>query len=245
MVKPKLKKVIILIVEGTTDELLYQTFIEKMINKHKLTLKVVHSDVFTNKANINTPSKAIVGNIVNMVMKETKFLPSDIALIAQITDTDGAFIPKSDYCVDDSRAYHDNKSYVYDLSQRKVAVKDSDKLQKLQDTWKIKREKMSVLKSGFNQGTSRIPYRLYYNSLNLEHVTRGDILAGDEKTMSIVGFISKLEEDFENYLAFFEQLSIAETYENSWEFGADYDWTRPRSNIQYLNSYIREIELKA
>ncbi|GAB2027961.1 hypothetical protein [Lactovum odontotermitis] len=171
---------------------------------------------------------------MKIVKEQNKFLPSDIALIAQLTDTDGVFIPVEDYTVSDE-CQNDTKTYWYDLENKQVCVESQDKLEHLRDIWYKKRQKILALRKGVFYSSAKIPYFLYYNSLNLEHVTQNDILKDEEKQISAVRFIDDLGEDFQRFIDFFEHKSVGKDFDESWDFiiGSS-EWNVSKSNVKFL-----------
>lgn len=133
----KKRKAIVLIVEGITDELVINP-IFKLIENHELFVKVVHGDVYSNIWNQNKPSKVIVGEIMKQVKQETKFKDKDIEMVLQIIDTDGIFLEKDRFIVDEE-AKLDSKSYAYDLYERIVRLNTEQDKSRLNETWDRKK----------------------------------------------------------------------------------------------------------
>lgn len=74
----KKKKVILFIVEGITDQIVFQEFFDQIVNNNHFVVKVVNGDIFTDKKYESLTPKAIIGLLMKMIRKQTKFTPNDI-----------------------------------------------------------------------------------------------------------------------------------------------------------------------
>jgi hypothetical protein len=230
-------------VEGITDEMIFQEYFDKIIDSHKFFVKVMNGDVFTRNMEDNLMPKELVGEVMKQVRLQTKFQTSDLALVAHLIDTDGIFIPESDYAVSSTHGSFDGKTYQYDLLNGQVIVNSKDNLDKLRTIWDYKRGKVVSLRKGITYTSSKVPYLLYFNSLNLEHVTHGNILSSSEKEKSAIEFIEALGGDFSKFEAFFKEKAYDGDYEQAWDdVISSIDWTSPKSNVYFLISKIKEVE---
>ena len=236
------KKAIVLIVEGITDEMIFQTFIDQMLEKHDLTVKIVHGDAFSDYWNSSKAPKLIIGDIMKEVREQTKFQLSDIVFIAQIIDIDGIYIPEEDFAVDSAVLIDAGKTYVYSLETTQVITKNTQNQTSLKRTWAEKKKKVETLKSGFSYSSANIPYMLFYNSLTLEHVTNGKISKQEDKNNEAFNFILNLEQNIENYLSFFQTKDESSSFKESWDKLHSEHWSIPKSNIKYLNDKIQSLE---
>lgn len=233
----KKRKAIVLIVEGITDEIAMNP-IFKLIENHELFVKVVHGDVYSNIWNQNKPSKVIVGEIMKQVKQETKFKDKDIEMVLQIIDTDGIFVKKECYVVDEE-AELDSKTYVYDLNESVIRLNTEQDKSKLNKTWDRKKRLVLPLIGGITYGQSKIPFTLYYNSLNLDHVITDKILSDFEKEDSALNFIESLNDNVESFIHFFDEKCPYDTYTESWnKIQEDDQWSDSKSNVVFL---IRKI----
>ena len=156
------KKVVAFIVEGPSDEAALGTIMKEHFSKDEVQFVVVHGD-------ITLKDYVSVGNILIKINEQIEGVKSryrydqdDFLKIIHIVDTDGVYIPEADVKeadVEDVQYYEDridakNVGAIIDRNKRK-----GDILYKLRKTGKV----------------SGIPYRIYFNSCNLEHVLYGEL----------------------------------------------------------------------
>lgn len=238
----KKKKVILFIVEGITDQIVFQEFFDQIVNKNHFVVKVVNGDIFTDKKYESLTPKAIIGLLMKMIRKQTKFTPNDIIFIAQLVDTDGIFIPESHYEVDENKDYKD-RTYRYDLEQKKVYVQSSRHLLSLQDNWRKKKKLVLSLVKPITYSSVKIPYFIFYNSLNLEHVIVDEIVENKDKQIVALKFIETLSNNVQQFIQFFEDKICAETYQDSWnEELLSQNWYESKSNIKFLINQVLSLE---
>ncbi|MDR1018799.1 MAG: hypothetical protein LBM02_08880 [Lachnospiraceae bacterium] len=76
---------------------------------------------------------------------------------------------------------------------------------------------------------------LFYNALNLEHVTENRILNDNEKERAAVKFVDSIGDNITRFQKFFDNKTDANDYKESWELVInDNDWTKSKSNIKFL-----------
>lgn len=88
------KKIILLLVEGPTDEDTLALIYSRIVKEHDIRFDVLHTDI---TADENMTVKYIKNRIkkeIDSYLKKNPFIKkSDILKVVQIIDTDGAFIP--------------------------------------------------------------------------------------------------------------------------------------------------------
>lgn len=229
-----------LIVEGITDEMVMNP-INKLIENHQLFVKVIHGDVYSNIWNQNKPAKTIVGEIMKQVKQETKFNDSDIEMVLQLIDTDGIFLEKDCFIVKE-QAVVGAKTYAYDLDESKVILRSEKDKTRLHEIWDRKKKLILPLIGGITYGKSKIPFTLYYNSLNLDHVIADKILLDYEKEENALDFIVNLNDDVEAFKRFFREKCPYDSFKESWKkIQEETRWNTSKSNVIFL---IQEIILK-
>lgn len=206
----------------------------KLIENHELFVKVVHGDIYSNIWNQNKPPKVIVGEIMKQVKQETKYKDKDIEMVMQIIDTDGIFLKKECYLVDEDVEI-DSKTYIYDLKERVVRLNTEQDKSRLNEIWDRKKRLVLPLIGGITYGQSKIPFTLYFNSLNLDHVITDKILSDFEKEDKALDFIDSLNDDVELFIKFFDEKCPYDNYRESWKRIQDDDqWNNSKSNIVFL-----------
>lgn len=171
----KSKKAVILIVEGITDEIVLEP-LRQYVHQNQLFIKVIHGDPYTKKWHQSKTAKEIVGEIMKEVKIETKFKNSDILQVVQLIDTDGIFIPIDHFVVDTTIQPEDEKSYLYSQNSNEVKVISEPAKDALIRTWQKKKNLVMSLRGGIHYSNNKIPFTLFYNSLNLDHVITGEQL---------------------------------------------------------------------
>lgn len=107
------KRVILFIVEGNSDRIFFSEY-QKLFPDYHVLIHVVKGDIFSNRDLKNQSIKTVVQEIVKKVLRENPvkgLLPTDIAYIFQITDTDCCFQDDqfSNYSLDVIRKAKANK----------------------------------------------------------------------------------------------------------------------------------------
>ena len=85
-----IRKVIIIVVEGQSDEFMLKKFLEKRYSTRRINFKVCSGDLLIKSPNTNI--RNTVGNLIKEVIKYEKFKPKDILAVIHLTDTDGCMI---------------------------------------------------------------------------------------------------------------------------------------------------------
>lgn len=233
----KNKKILLVFVEGDSDDVIISSLIEDFCEKLQLRVKVMNGDVFTRR---NSNGKIIAGESIKMAMENYGFSPKDVSYVAFITDTDGIFIPESDFVVTEGI----ETSYSYDLVAQKVKVESERRLGEIQRSWSNKMKNlMPLMTEGLTLNTKngKIAYGVYYNALDLEHVTQGKILVDHEKTRAADDLMDEVDAgnvDLENL---FRQKLIESGYTKSWKALENEPWSNAYSNIAILLDKIIEI----
>ena len=153
----KEKKVIAFIVEGSSDEAVIGSVMKEYFSNEQIQFVVVHGDITTRDyVSVDNIIRKI-NDLVSTLKEKYRYKTSDFIKIIHLADTDGVFI--SDECVwpadVDSITYYEDhietrsREAILDRNHKKSEI-----LFKLYKTGKI----------------GAIPYNIYYNSCNLEHV---------------------------------------------------------------------------
>lgn len=218
------RNVIILIVEGVSDEYVLSLF--NKVYEQKFNFKIVHSDITSDK-DIN--SKNIIKKVESLYEEELaearkiiKIKKKDILGIILITDLDGAFI-------DDSMVKYDETKVNIDYKDTGIYTND---IKKVKNRNYHKRENIFKLTSCSK--INKKPFRILYNSVNLEKLCFDKVVEEDvEKEDLSHAFYSKYRENPHLFLEFLngfeikenisgsevkENISGFEKYKLSWEY---------------------------
>ena len=130
------------------------------------------------------------------------------SIIITIVDTDGAFMHNyvENKDLNDFLYYKDHIEAKSILAIEARNKQKSELMLKLYSTGKIK----------------NIPYRVYYNSRNLEHVLYDILtnLSDEEKQQLADDFSLKYEEHLQNFIDFISSnsISVSGSYKETWKF---------------------------
>ena len=203
------KKIVLVIVEGPSDELALGMALSKVYDKDTIYVHIMHGDITTKRGAKSQNIVANLGNEVTTYAKSQHYKASDFKQIIHIVDMDGAYIPddmilENEKCLDIQYEcdgiYADNKVGIIKRNQQK-------------------RENLYSLRSC---GTIwSIPYRVYYMSCNLDHVLYDKQNSTDEtKENDAYAFAKKFKDDVEGFGKFIckSTFSVNGDYKKSWEY---------------------------
>lgn len=223
----KQTKFIILIVEGSTDQDVYEMMLTSILEGAKTSKQIrcrcTEGDLFSRR-NVE------IHNLKNHIRDEAKnYLDrqhlniSDIEAVIQICDIDGIFFSKEQFVdnngCDDSYGYCDGKL---------VRYYDPHNIDQLYEIYQKKKQMLDAAKcyTSIKINKKEIPYRLFYQSLFLENLIDSQFINSNDKNRKneiVDEFLDKLSEMEEEELAhystvFFDQkqLKDCDNYADSW-----------------------------
>lgn len=204
----KTRKIILFIVEGVTDKISLGEVIDSFIDDYEVRFHVVNGDLTTNWG--NSPKNIInkVNNHINKFLSLHGFKKTDLYQVVQIADTDACFVAEK-YL----QQAHVEKIY---YEEDKVLVVNKDRIVQRNKTKSGNLMKLSSIKT-----INEIPYSIYYNSCNLEHVLHNERDLSDGKKRAYAEkFIDKYygkESDLLNFLSN-SGFSVKGDYKQTWKF---------------------------
>ena len=90
------KKIILLLVEGLTDEEALALVFSKLAKEHDIEFDVLHTDITADEnMTVKYIGERIKREIADYLRKNPFIKRKDILKVVQIIDTDGAFVPPS------------------------------------------------------------------------------------------------------------------------------------------------------
>lgn len=203
------KKVVAFIVEGTSDEAALGSVMKEYFFKDEVQFVVVHGDI-TLKDYVSVESILTkINEQIESIKRKYRYHTDDFIKIIHIADTDGVYIPKTDVReakVDGIQYYEDH----IDTKRRDAVIKRNERkgdiLFKLRKTNKIK----------------GIPYRIYFNSCNLEHVLYGELkdYSDEEKQILSDDFADKYDGKADEFIEFISDpvIAVEGTYQKTWDY---------------------------
>ena len=203
------KKVIAFIVEGPSDEAALGSIMKEYFSGNEVQFVVVHGDI-TLKDYVSMDNILIkINEQIERVKNKYRYKQDDFIQIIHLVDTDGVYIPEADVKeadVENPQYYEDhieakNTSAIIERNKRK-----GDILYKLRRTGKV----------------NGIPYRVYYNSCNLEHVLYGELkdFSDEEKQILSDDFADKYDGKADKFIEFISdpEIAVPGTYQKNWDY---------------------------
>ena len=230
------KKVVLVLVEGITDETTLGLILSKIIGRdYVVRFHVIGGDIAA-KTGVNR--KNCLNKLVDEVKKYIEkdfYKKSDISEIIQLVDMDGTYIP-DDHVVFDQRKL-EGKSHIYYTEEEIL----TDQVERI-----IQRNKQKSVVLDKYIETKRvyggIPYRIFFFSCNLEHVLYNVQNLPDKNKYLFASEVQELYAeqpvDFINFMNSSE-IESGEEYHSSWEnVKKTENSLKRRSNLNlYLNQF--------
>ncbi len=202
------KKVIVVIVEGPSDENAIGGILKEFFSSEEVQFAVVHGDITSNEfTTVDNVIRKIDG-FIDGIKSKYGYHWDDFIKVIHIADTDGVFakdcVLEAD--VEEIQYYEDHmEGAVVEAIEHRNKHK-SEILFKLYSTGKI----------------HNIRYRLYFNSCNLEHVLYGVLknFSDDEKEEMSDDFAERYEGKVNDFISFIsdEAVAVPGTYKETWRF---------------------------
>ena len=203
------KKIVLVIVEGPSDEVALGMALSQIYDKDFIYVHIMHGDITARRGVSSKNIVAKLGNEVTAYAKSQHYKASDFKQIIHIVDTDGAYIPddnimeKENYLdirYENDGIYTNNKASVMTRNQQK-----RDNLYRLRSCGII----------------WTIPYSLYYMSCNLDHVLYDKKNSTDkDKENDAYVFAKKYKGKVESFKEFIckSPFSVTGDYKGSWDY---------------------------
>lgn len=204
------KKLILILVEGPTDEDALALVCSNIVKAHDLKFDVLHTDITAEETMTVKYIEEHIRNVIDVYLQKNLFIKeSDILKVVQLIDTDGAFVQpaqvrqsalgKTEYFETYIEAKNKDRLIRRNLSKRKIVhhLVHSEKI------------------AGFE-------YEIYYFSRNMEHVLHNIArdLTDEEKedlAFKIADQYSDQPEAFLDLL-YNADFSVKGNYEDTWKF---------------------------
>lgn len=201
------RKVVLVIVEGASDETALGIMLNQIYDKDSVHVHIMHGDITTRNGVRSDNIIAKIGDEVRAYAKSQHYSAKDFKQIIHIVDTDGAYIP--------------NENVVEDVNCDRISY-ESDGIHTSERQGIIDRNKQKTDNLYRLRGTGqiwKIPYRVYYMSCNLDHVLHNKRNSTDEdKENDAYAFAKKYRNDVEGFVDFIceSEFSVKGDYKESW-----------------------------
>lgn len=203
------KKVVIVIVEGGTDEACISLILSKLDKNTEFHFSVAHGDITADYKSSQSNIRSRINDIVKNEKSIYKYKTKDIIGVLHIVDTDGAFI-SDDNIVEDSKydkAFYDNN--IIRISDRRKIIERNAL-------------KSSILcKLIATHDINEIPYGVFFMSANLDHVLHGKANCSDaEKVRNALNFKKSNKDRIFEFINYLETAGIGMKcgYRESWAY---------------------------
>lgn len=206
------KKVVLVIVEGPTDEDALGISLKQYFDKFSknVLVEVMHCDITTEWSGYPQNIREKITDVVKRNAQKNKYQKEHYSQIIHIVDTDGAFIDE-EYVIEDKSVEKVN----YSLTS--IICKDRE------DIVNRNIQKSNNLKSLLSIKTiwSIIPYKVYYMSCNMDHVLHNIQNSTDEeKEYNAHIFAKKYKNDLIGFLNYISEsvFTVKGTYKETWDY---------------------------
>ena len=209
--KKNVKKVLLFIVEGESDENALAAILESLFSPMHFHTIVAKGDITANyPSNRNTN---IINKVKNFVSNNLGvFTASDLDTICLLTDLDGCFVP------DGQVTSHEKKKNMY--SRERIYAKNVENQIETKN-FKARNLKILSTRKYLTIKSIRIPFVCYYMSCNLEDVFQGEQNYPDSEKTALAAQISDTyQRDIEGFVHFLNtQYPLSEQdYSLSWQY---------------------------
>ena len=202
-------KLVLFIVEGQSEENALYPIMKSFFAPDEVIFHIYHGDLTVKNYPGSTPLREIE-SIVRTVMKRYALKRSDIRLVAELTDTDGCFIPDS-LIIEDMEAKHIR----YSTDDIRTMFRDS-----IIERNGKRRINLDYLIS-CSELKGRIPFSIYYFSRNLEHSIYGieGHVSDSRKTDLAYGFSDRFGYSHRAFIRYLreEGISTEGGFQAKWE----------------------------
>lgn len=220
-----MKKVVIVIVEGPSDESAIGSLLKEYFSSDETYFVVTHGDITSRNDVDSTNVVSKIMLVIDTSKNKYGYEWDNLIRIIHIADTDGAFtngcVVKSD--VEDIQYFEDH------METSNVAATERRNKNKAAVMYKL-----CTTKKIYN-----IDYRIYFNSCNLEHVLFNALkdFSDDEKSEMSDDFADKYEGRIDDFIEFISapDVAVEGTYRETWKFiGKDRHSLERHSNMHLI-----------
>lgn len=206
----KERKVVLFIVEGSTDRDSLLGVLQKVFESSSIKFLVMSGDFTVNYGNDPSNIRKNLVDFVKSEMRKYGLSQKDMIRLIHLVDTDGAFIPDENILplIEGERICYEAECIKHPSPEKIVA-------RNLQ-----KRGNLGILTS--TSSLWKIPYSCFYFSRNLEHVLHNldAELSLDEKMDLADDFADQYESQPQEFMEFMKnsEFVVSENYQESWKF---------------------------
>ena len=233
------KKVVLLIVEGDSEESFLIDSLRESFEQHRIRFSVYGGDILYDLSKGKKAIKSIVGDTVKEFMLKNKFKVDDLFAVLHIIDTDGCFISKEDIVVDENQ----ETLTLYHLES--ISVKSDTQKGKIAERNEQKSKNIQTMRTTNTVHSNNINYRMYYFSRNLEHILFDEMNPEKaSKVLAVEQFLERsripMEELLKQFMDSSKETDHEANYLESWTHISEGTASLQRlTNLPLLFEFIR------
>ncbi|MDR1906227.1 MAG: hypothetical protein LBQ27_04840 [Clostridiales bacterium] len=203
------KKLLLFIVEGSTDKIALENILKKIFSDKKICFKTIYGDVTSEEeTTVENIDGKIAAYVKDFLTRNIAFKKTDIMEIIHLTDLDGVFLSDRRIIYDkDADIFYDNK-HIRTGKSFKIIERN--------------RRKSEVLKHLSSVNSIKgVNYSIYFFGANMEHVFCNSANCTDgEKESCAYGFAQSFKGREKEFPVFLKEQKVVRnwTYEESWKF---------------------------
>lgn len=203
------KKVIAFIVEGASDEAALGTIMKEYFSDSEVQFVVIRGDITTRDYVSKDAIVVKINERIEEVKKRYRYQNEHFIKIIHLADADGVFI--------------DDKYVQYAEVEGIHYYADHMETAKVKETIERNERKADILfKLRRTPRIQEIPYKIYFNSCNLEHVLYNELkdFTDEEKWDMSDAFAEKYEGKAEEFVEFISapDIAVSGTYQETWQY---------------------------
>lgn len=203
------RNIVFVIVEGASDETALGVILNKIYDKEKVYIHIVHGDITTQSGVHSQNIISKIGNIVRQYAKNNHFKQTDFQEIVHICDMDGAYILNDN--IVENKSLNKTKymlTHIETSNVKNIEIRNQRKRENL--------DRLCVCAKIW-----KLPYRIFYMSCNLDHVLYNALnITDDEKEELAYQFAKKYRIDIVAFLEYIthSDFAVQMDYKHSWQF---------------------------
>ena len=204
------KKVIFIIVEGTSDDISLRAIFEELFSNNEIYIEVVHGDITSDRKINSRNIKKKIGELINTSIKKSYFRKNDLQEVIHIIDMDGAYI-------NNNKIIHKKDLVKSEYSLEYIYTKDITNIIERNNK---KCENLNVI-CNLSKICDGIKYSAVYMSCNLDHVLFDKLnISAKEKEKLSYEFAEKYSNHIDSFLYFIckSDFSYKGNFKESWDY---------------------------
>ena len=204
------RKVVLFIVEGSTDKQALEKIFKKIYRRiRNIEFKCTEGDISSDEKIDKTNVESRISEIIQDYLDDQKLEKNDIFQVIQLFDMDGAYVPETAMLKGDSEHFFYTPEGIYCKNPERI-----------RDRNKRKSEIMNYLLTV--DSVKGIPYETYYMSCNLDHALYNEMnLDKDSKQEYADAFYERFigkEDKFIDFLITDVVNGVPNSYQASWRY---------------------------